>query len=524
MSSEQKQSLEHCKLILNTDAVGAWQCQIYVAQEAAKQEGKELDAQGAKKVFEHIMDEYGKARIDCLTFAVFARFGTHTKDFKTAGLLQYWEPGHDWWKRYPSFEKFFQAGGDIAQVFLDLCRKKNIAFLADLRMNDTHLPFSLTSKVYREHPEWHLEGVPGAFDYKQKGVRNAMLAFIKECLDKYDVDGMEFDYLRGGILFQSSEAVKNAPLLTNFTRKARQLLDEAAIKRGRDRLILGVRVPQTIQECDVLGFDVAAWIQEGFLDYVIPSDFFYPDFNARTEDFVKLTEGTDCKIYPAVHPCVAQGDDHQALSAANYRAAAKNFYAYGAEGISAYNYQYAWRAMMLGPGDIGEVDGWPKALGYLTQLREPETIGAADRHYLYHPLWTDPSPTGAVKNDRIVLDRTNTSPEGTFRFRMAEDLTDSDLSAALEFKVTGMVEGDELQVSINGQELPAERINRDFVAEGQSAHQGKPLPAFYLYRIELSSPPTCFGDNQLGVQLTKSVGHEELDIQEVEVKVVVKTP
>jgi len=165
---------------------------------------------------------------------------------------------------------------------------------------------------------------------------------------------------------------------------------------------------------------------------------------------------------------------------------------------------------------------WPQALGYLTPLRDPRSLAKQGRHYLYHPLWGGSCPTGAVKNDRIVLDRSGATPQGTFRFRMAENLTDSNLSALLEFKVTGMVQGDELEIEINRKKIPARRIKRSHDADGQPNKEGRPLPTYYLYRIKLTSAQATFGDNQLDVRLIKSVGKEKLDIQEVEVTVEVK--
>ena len=54
-------------------------------------------------------------------------------------------------------------------------------------------------------------------------------------------------------MFEPGEGEQNAHLLTDFTRKARQMLDAAAQRRGRSRLPLGVRVPQTLEECGLSG-------------------------------------------------------------------------------------------------------------------------------------------------------------------------------------------------------------------------------------------------------------------------------
>jgi len=41
---------------------------------------------------------------------------------------------------------------------------------------------------------------------------------------------------------------------------------------------------------NIIGYDIPTWIKQGLIDYVAPTDFFYPDFNAKYEEFAALTE------------------------------------------------------------------------------------------------------------------------------------------------------------------------------------------------------------------------------------------
>jgi hypothetical protein len=90
----------------------------------------------------------------------------------------------------------------------------------------------------------------------------------------------------------------------------------------------------------------------------------------------KLKLGARCKIYPAVHAKIAEQHFHEVPSAAAYRALAKNFYAYGADGVSVYNFHYSWRA------DIGAEKDWPSVMQYLADLREPGSVERGSRQYL----------------------------------------------------------------------------------------------------------------------------------------------
>jgi len=285
-------------------------------------------------------------------------------------------------------------GRNLIQVLLDRCQQRNVKFLAGLRMNDRHAGsgqnqrfWPRVQRMMDEHPEWALTEFPGGLDYRYEGVRDAVLAFIAETLDRFDVDGIEFDWMRWCHVFPSSEAIASAPLLTDFTRQVRTMLDKAASDRGRfddRRLFLGARIPHTLEQCTYLGYDIEAWVKEGIVDYLAPSDFFFIDYNMPTEDFVALSEtaGGACKIYPSIHPGPCwENTAHNGL--ANYRAAANNFYAKGAHGISPYNYQSHWSLTRRNDVDVSEamknlehrsVAEFHEPLCDLTQLRRDETI------------------------------------------------------------------------------------------------------------------------------------------------------
>jgi hypothetical protein len=193
----------------------------------------------------------------------------------------------------------------------------------------------------------------------------------------------------------------------------------------------------------------------------------------------------------------------------------------GAAGISTYNYMYHWD-MRTAAGQPKRTAMWPTALRYLAELSDAASLENRPRHYLYPPLWGRECHTGAVKNDRIVLRRGAAPAEGEFAFRLAEDLADPRLSAVLEFKVTGMADGDELAISLNGHAIAPAALAQSYHQDGQLATVGRQLPAFHLYRIEPARGRLSFGDNRLKARLLHSAGKEPIDIQEVEVKVAVQ--
>ena len=473
-----------------------------------------MDGEAVKAIVANGIDELAKAGVDTLAMVVSHRF--HTVYGPSRVLEDEW--------RHPEKDDGYRSlrdeGLDFRQLMAELCHQRGMEFLACIRMNDRHGGLAV-GRIIRENPQWHLKirGGP-AIDFAPEPVRAKLLAYIEELLATVEVDGLELDYMRWCHMFPPGQGAENAHLLTDFMQKTRALLDAAAQRRARSRLLLGVRVPQTLKECEYLGFDVAAWIQQGLVDFVVPSDFFYTDLNTRVEEYVKLAEGTDCRIYPAIHPITYRGDDVGINNLSHYRAAAQNFYAYGASGVETYNYQYHW-GRRIGRNTPWPGYMWPAALGYLRHLRDPQDIAGHDRHYRFYPLWEEGAPTGTgAKDDRIKLDRAQADPSGAQRFRLAEDLRQAELRATLQFKAVGLIEGESLEIKLNGSVVPDKQITRHLDADGQNKWQGKVLPPFHLYMIDLNgSPPLVNGDNQLTVRLigTKAQAQEKVIIDELEV-------
>ena len=477
-------------------------------------------AQFSKRMLEEMIDEEAAAHVDTLCYCVFTAFRSDLPSSKIAEIFPWRPPGMD------------QAGIDMLKVLIDRCHRHKMQFIADMRMNDRHA--TSPNGIAKKHPEWALFG--GAYDYVFEPVRQAMLDFSGEVLDGYEVDGLEYDYMRWCHMFKPGEGKKNAHLLTEFTRQTRRRLDEAARRRGCGRLVLGVRVPQRLEECEYLGLDLARWIREGLVDFIVPSDFMHTDTNMKTEEFVRLAKGTQCKIYPAIHPRISMdgpNEHYRLMTLANFRAAARNYYAFGADGVSAYNYQFLFeRRALAHRSSAYAAYMWPAALGWRGELRDSKELGRQDRHYLFYSIWKTPhqSPSGFSNNDNIYLDRAKPVLQGSRRFRLAEDFSDPKLRTTLQFKAVGLTERDKLEIQINGKPVPIDYTTRVVDKNGQSVYEGDPLPSFHEYVIDLNwettgrRQPLVFGDNQLSVQLVPAGGPRRgtVSIEELECYVYVR--
>ena len=187
-----------------------------------------------------------------------------------------------------------QRGVDHHARWLDRCRHHGIEGWLSMRMNDchglkeysqaeagveaTHWTRNWPSTWWREHPEFRRapyrfeRSWEGAFDYSHKEVREHHMALVRELLGRYDMFGLELDWLRWGMMFAPGKEHAGLNLLTEFIRETRLLSADSARRVGHP-VKLAVRVPAEPETCLALGYDVPRWAEEGLVDVVILSSF-----------------------------------------------------------------------------------------------------------------------------------------------------------------------------------------------------------------------------------------------------------
>lgn len=254
------------------------------------------------------------------------------------------------WSRM--LKTFNDAGIDPYSVWADESRKAGVSPWLSMRMNDTHWvtdpKYGGHDKFWRDHPEyWCTPNYTGknweeyALDYSHAAVRERALSFIEELLERYDVDGIECDWMRFPNHFPRSMARQCAPLLTDFMCRVRKIADAAARRRGHPVLV-GARVASSYAGALLLGSDPVAWARAGAIDWLVPCNFWgTSDFDLDFADWsvrmrmantrVRVIPGTDTNV--AVEPKV----QHRGLTLLEYRGWCDTQYAQGATGVYLFN-------------------------------------------------------------------------------------------------------------------------------------------------------------------------------------------
>ena len=181
-----------------------------------------------------------------------------------------------------------------------------------MRMNDTHdhsdKHSHRMSEWKKEHPEYLL-GKRGdvfayggkrwsALDYGLGPVREKAYRIVRDVCTRYDIDGIELDFIR--FLSYFPEATRGEPVppekmdrLTDLLRRVRKLTTELAGRRGRP-LLTAIRVPVSLKYCRGVGLDVRQWLEERLVDIVTGGG----DFRTEPwEDLVAIGRKYDLPVY-----------------------------------------------------------------------------------------------------------------------------------------------------------------------------------------------------------------------------------
>lgn len=255
----------------------------------------------------------------------------------------------------------YRKGIDPYAVWTKQCRKRGISPWITVRMNDGH-GLSSTRKNYRNTQYWHehpeLRRVPETvcdngwktaqlmvYDYSKPVAYQHHLDLVRELLTRYDVDGVELDWMRNPYLLTPGKEQEQSGILTQFMRDVRAMVDSCQKERGHT-LGISVRVPTTLEITDAWGFNVGQWAEEGLIDMLVPTAFYnsidtkmpieaWRELLSKASKPVALLPGTD------YHMAAYEGAPRIEIPAAVYYGWAADLIERGVDGLYFFNMAYS---------------------------------------------------------------------------------------------------------------------------------------------------------------------------------------
>ena len=429
------------------------------------------------------------------------------------------DPGQQ--RKRDNLRHMIQEYGGPVTIIAQLCREAGLAFFPSIRMNE-HYDMDEAAPNYgrlrRDHPEL-LIGRPGStipdrtlewgirtgLDYAFPEVRSHMARIIFELIDRFDIDGIELDFMRHPAFFRIEEAFANRYLMTDLVRRVRQRLDQASAERGK-HLDLAVRVPPTLADAARIGLDAEGWMREGLVDLLIAGGGFIP-FDMPIGEFVEAARGTGCRVigcFEALRPFL----DEEML-----RAAAARYWRAGVDGLYLFNYYSMpgeWKREVLGkladPEALARCDKCYE-LDRSSRERPTSQLGFSFRNAI--PLTQLPLTLAETLSDRGVI----------LQLDLADDLEGAAAERALDQCILGLgferlAPGDELEVALN--QVPISRESGQRSSDNWTRCGYDPQWSQYPSRLqevrvegdfvefEVGCPPLRQGVNELEVRLFQS--------------------
>ncbi|MQG38601.1 MAG: hypothetical protein FI718_01220 [SAR202 cluster bacterium] len=259
-------------------------------------------------------------------------------------------------KNFNALKKLY--GGPLTGITNEF-KNSNIDIFASMRMN-SHYAIPFMSPRYgefrRSRPDL-LIGQPDEFipsptvryairtgvDYKYPEVREHYFRIIEELVTKFQLSGIELDYMRHPAFFRPEEAKSNAYLMTDFIERVRTLLSRTAKLNGNETQLL-VRVPPTLYDSLRIGLDVETWIKEDLVDLVAAGGGFMP-FEMPIKEFVEAAKNSKCRIYGSFEAL------RWALDEEVLYALAMRYWDAGVDGLYFFNYfntPAKWKQKVMG--------------------------------------------------------------------------------------------------------------------------------------------------------------------------------
>ena len=398
------------------------------------------------------LKDYAAASVDSLSWCMMWAIAT-----EGATATRYWQTQKD---GVPFQDNMPDPTATVAQF----CREQDMEVFGSIRMNDCHdaysMPFDkLIYPLKVAHPEFLLgdesqrgnvrSGLPAAMwsglNYAHPEVRADRLWWIQNTASAYDLDGVDLNFFRMPWLFKPGEEAEHMHLLTDFIREARECVDAIGRQRGRP-VLLGVRIPGTLETCLRIGIDIETWLKEGYVDRLLTGGG-YAAFSTPAEELIDLGHRYEIPVYPCIN-CPMTHELGGTLGFEALRGAASNLWWAGADGLYLWNYQY------LPTPHVSYGQPNPEDYGHLWEIADPKVLKRMDKVFAVNDTtWVQYARASATCPLPMSLNREDEPPQ-IVPTRIGDDIPAADRDGVLkdvtlQIKLAGITEDDRVQITLN---------------------------------------------------------------------------
>lgn len=430
---------------------------------------------------------------------------------------------------HPLLQQWLRGGVDWVEQFVKETRRRKLEVFWNHRISEVEcLPEGGLSKqphpLKVEHPDWVARASwrpQGMWNLAAAGLREHKVAILRELATRYDLDGIQIDFSRHVPCLPVGRQWELRGHVTEFMRMVRQMLLEAAQRRGRP-LLLAAKVPQTPDGCRADGLDVAAWAQQNLVDVLT--------LGSRSMDVD--VEGIRAMVGNGVHlqPCF---DDHHTTDGYRYgsieflRGLFANHFQRGANDVVTFNW-------FIGTPEVcrrvGSDVGPPSHRAAYQEVGDPKTMAGKDKFFAVERRGGYPWADGFFnRNDTAPLPHqfTEDGRAAKFTLHVSDPPPVGDAKAGLTLRciLFQAGEGDVFELRFNGTPLSVSTRDAEwkdaqiFSPRPQRTSGGKGDykvdPKQRLLRLDCAVPVKAWksGRNEVEIRLTSRAPQSKSPVQ-----------
>jgi len=284
------------------------------------------------------------------------------------------------WIMHNYSKALIEQGRDCLQLMIDFARRHDKEVFWSLRMNDIHDNWtpSEVPQYKKDHPELMLfqpqdigkkrigfiepHMYATAMDYGRSETRDQPFAVTEEVCRRYDIDGIELDFMRQPVFFRPTlegrpVEKQHLGMMTDLLRRIRRMTEDIGQRRGRP-LLVACRIPCRVSSCNEIGLDIQKWLLDDIIDIVVSSIEFEP-FTGPVGEMVELGHQYDVPVYGDISRKL--GLHFQGLrELEGWIAAALNVWNAGADGVYTFNLFDPYSPVLRTIGDPAQMETMDK--------------------------------------------------------------------------------------------------------------------------------------------------------------------
>jgi len=314
-------------------------------------------------------------------------------------------------KKMNAVSEMIARGEDTLTYALRYAREHGLEFFWQMRMNDTHDGTGAVYSTYNfysngfkfSHPEC-LMGQDGkkpkyctatAVNYAMPLVREMACKYVEEVCQNYDIDGIQLDFFRHLMLFPRPAegyhaSAQEIAMLTEMMHEMRAIVDREGERRGR-KILLSVRVPDSVEYALFLGMDIEDWLASGLIDILTTASY----LQLNNFDYVaELGHRYGVPVYPSLDESRVKDAEAKSRRYKKQVTAARAELALsqGCDGVLLYNY-YNIHGTSAAAEDAKEA---------VRIISDPAALSAADKTFFASVLGRGSVSGGAPPHDEYM--------------------------------------------------------------------------------------------------------------------------